>query len=140
MTFLAALDGDLLSTLIPVIMVTLSMAIPIVAIITDRFQKRDRMRLIEKAIEHGANLEDLKLEDPDECSGPRLPYRSGMINLAVGLALIIGHQVLQEHLIAANIQHLRLPLLLGGLIVSLVGLALLTNDWLNRDRFDKPAK
>ena len=141
MPFLAAAgDNNLSSILIPVIVVTLSMTIPIVAIIADRFQKRDRMRLIEKAIEHGANLADLNLEDPNESPRPRLPYRAGMINLAVGLALIVGHRILQSHLAAADLNHLSLPLLLGGLIVSFIGLAMLVNDWMNRDRLGSPTK
>ena len=128
---------DLMSMLIPVIAVSFSMAIPIVAIITERYQKRDRMRLIEKAIEHGANLEDLRLEDPE--TQPRLPYRNGMVCVAVGTALVVGHLFLRKALAAHDIAELALIMLLGGLIVGCVGIALLLNDRMNRDKFDTPA-
>lgn len=129
--------NDLISMAIPVIVVSFSMAIPIVSIITERFQKRDRMRLIEKAIEHGANLEDLQLEDPE--TPPRLPYRNGMVSVAVGTALVLGHLLLRPTLEAHGTGELALIMLLGGLIVGCVGIALLINDRMNRDKFDTPA-
>ena len=46
--YLAAID---IASLIPLIVITLSMAIPIVAIIVDFFQKKEKMKLVEKAIE-----------------------------------------------------------------------------------------
>ncbi len=128
MTFLAESNNyDLMSFLFPLIVVFMSLSIPIVAIITEHLQKKARMRLIEKAIEHGANLEDLKIEDSPK--GPQLPYRSGMISLAVGIALILSNNFLN-----ITFGGLKFPLLVGGLITSAIGLALLLNDWLNRDR------
>jgi len=129
---------DLMSMAIPIVVVSMSMAIPIVSLIVERFQKRDRMRLIEKAIEHGANLDDLRLEEP-KC-GPRLPARDGMVCVAVGAGLVLGYFVLGDNLGALGIGPLKMPILLGGLIVGFVGLALLINDRMNRDKFDVPAK
>ncbi len=123
---------------IPIIAVAMSMAIPIVAIIVDRFQKRDRMRLVEKAIEHGANLEDLQLEEPE--ARPRLPYRNGMVCLATGAALFLGQELARERLADSGVEELTLFIMLGGLIVGFVGLALLVNDWMNRDKFNNPAR
>jgi len=93
--FLADSNGnDLTTLLIPLVVVSLSMCIPIVAIITEHFQKKEKMRLMEKALEHGVNPEALKLEDPPK---PRLPYRAGMVNVAVGVALVLGdRQVLSS--------------------------------------------
>ncbi len=123
---------------IPVIAVAMSMAIPIVAIIVERFQKRDRMRLIEKAIEHGANLDELQLEEPE--TRPRLPYRNGMVCLATGAALVLGQKLATERFASSGVEELGMFILLGGLIVGFVGLALLVNDHMNRDKFDTPTK
>ena len=136
--FAEADTHGLMSMLIPVIAVSFSMAIPIVAIITERFQKRDRMRLIEKAIEHGANIEDLNLEEND-CQ-PRLPYRNGMVCVAVGIGLIVGHSFVRDRLAAYEVGELSLIILLGGLIVGCVGLALLGNDYMNRDKLNEPSR
>ena len=87
---LAEIDwGGRMGYLLPVIVVTLSMMIPIVAIITEHFRKRDKMRLMEKAIEHGVDLSDFKLED--ECGNkPAPPYQAGMVTFAVGVGLGVG--------------------------------------------------
>ena len=121
---------DLASILIPLVVISLSMAIPIVAIITEHLQKKERMRLIEKAIEHGASLDSLNMDDPEPT--PRLPYRSGMIMVAVGAALIVG-----DHFVGINFGNIHLPLVVGGLITGFIGIALLLNDWLNRDKLQK---
>ncbi len=134
MTFLAQTDySSVLPMLIPIIVVTLSMCIPIVAIITDYFQKKERMRLIATAIEHGANIEHLKFDDPE--SRPHLPYRAGMVALAVGMALIAA-----DRYVGLDFGSFHFPLAIGGLITAFVGLALLLNDWLNRDRLAREAE
>ena len=132
MAFLALKDySELTGLVLPIVVISLSMSIPIVAIVTEHLQKQARMRLIAKAIEHGANLEDLKLEDPDE--RPRLPYRSGMVMIAVGVALILANRIVN-----LSFGALEFPLLVGGLITGCVGLALLLNDWLNRGQLQQP--
>ncbi len=136
MTFLAQADQrELTNMLIPIIVISLSMLIPIVAIITDFFQKRERMRLIATALEHGANLEDLNLEDADEKKKLRLPYRHGMVTLSVGVALLLAN-----HFIGFNLGEFHYLLLVGGLVTGCVGSALLLNDWMNRARFDQIEK
>ncbi|MCP4573484.1 MAG: hypothetical protein GY838_14095 [bacterium] len=117
-------------TLMPIIVVTLAMLIPIVAIITDYFQKKSKMRLMEKAIEHGANLDDFKLEEADGESQRQMPYRGGMVTLATGVGILIGAKYMD---IGAG--ELNTLMMVGGAIVICVGMALLANDFMNRDRF-----
>jgi hypothetical protein len=131
LTFLASADFDSLGGfLFPLVIIAMSMSIPIVAIITEHLQKKERMRLMEKAIEHGADLTNINFDEP--APQPRMPYRSGMVVLAVGIALTVGDRFLD-----ASFGNLHFPLMVGGLITGLVGIAQLLNDWLNRDRLGK---
>jgi len=119
------------SFLFPLAIMGMGMSIPIIAIITEHLQKKERMRLIEKAIEHGADLKDLNLEDlnSDGNCKPRLPYRSGMILIATGIALSTGNYFLD-----VSFGSIHIPLLIGGLITGLIGVAQILNDWINRGR------
>ena len=117
--------------LIPVVAVGMSLMIPIVAIIVEHFQKKAKMHLVEKAIEHGVDISEIKFDD--ECSsGPPMPYRAGMITFAVGIALIASGKfalsTMEVFFILASI---------GGAVCICVGVALLINDWMNRDRFKR---
>jgi hypothetical protein len=125
--YLAAID---IASLIPLIVITLSMAIPIVAIIVDFFQKKEKMKLVEKAIEHGYDPENLMLEVGD--SQPPMPYRAGMIVIAVGVGLF-----LVSLFGTLTIEVLDYLVLAGAFIVTLVGVALLANDRMNRDKFEQ---
>lgn len=113
---------------IPILAVGLSLMIPIVAIITDYFRKRDKMRVIEKAIENGASLEGLKLDEEDKT--PPMPYRSGMVCSATGLGVAALGWFIGEPEATG-------PMAGVGAIVLFIGLALLLNDYMNRDRFKK---
>jgi hypothetical protein len=120
---------EILGILIPLSAIVLSLSIPIIAIIVDYFNRKSKMKVIEKAIEKGVTLEGLSLEEKKE---PRVPYRSGMITLAVGVgigifALFMG-QIEDEALY---------PLLGIGSIPALIGIALLINDRINYDRYFK---
>jgi len=120
---------DILGVFIPLSAIVLSLSIPIIAIIVDHFNRKTKMKVMEKAIEKGVTLEGLSLE---EKKGPRLPYRTGMITLAVGLgigifALFVG-QIEDEALY---------PLLGIASIPALIGIALIINDRINYDRYFK---
>jgi hypothetical protein len=136
-SFLAGIQiGSLSGILLPLTVVTLAMIIPIVAIIVDHFQKKNKLRVIEKAIEHGVDISSLKLGD--ECdSGPRLPYRAGMITLAVGVALVVVSRLVLPtfggSFGASGV--FQVLTVIGGAICICVGVAMLINDWMNRDRF-----
>ncbi len=112
---------------VPIVAIIFSLSIPIVAIIVDHLSKKNKMRVIEKAIEKGLSLEGLSLDDKKE---PRVPYRSGMVILAVGLgigifAILIGRIESQA----------LYPLLGVGSIPVLMGIALIVNDKINYDRY-----
>lgn len=102
--------------------VVLGCIIPIVSLIAEYYKKKGKLRVMEKAIEKGLPLEGLSLENE---RGPRVPYRSGMVVLAVGIGIGIC-AVLVENT--------------GGFgvgiasILLLIGLALIINDKINYDR------
>ncbi|MCP4144671.1 MAG: hypothetical protein GY752_05235 [bacterium] len=113
--------------MIPILAVGLSLMIPIVAIITDYFRKKDKMRVVEKAIEQGASLDGLNL---NEEKAPHMPYRAGMVCSATGIGLAaLGWFIGDPEAVG--------PLAGVGAIVLFIGLALLLNDYINRDRFKK---
>ncbi len=118
--------------LIPVVAVGMSLMIPIVAIIVDHFQKKAKMQLVAKAIEHGVDISGLDLDDESK-PGPPMPYRAGMITFAVGIALF-----LVAKFALATIEFFHMLAMIGGAVCICVGLALLINDWMNRDRFKQP--
>jgi len=129
-TFLADFDwSGSAQVAIPVVAVTLSLCIPIVAIIVDHFQKKAKMRLVEKAIEHGVDISDINFDG--ECKeAAKLPYRDGMVTMAVGIGLLVAGRYL-----SAVSSILVGFAMVGGAICLCVGVALLVNDWMNRDRF-----
>ena len=112
--------------LVPVVAIVFALSVPIVAIIVEHFTKKSKMRVMEKAIEKGLSLEGLSLEEKKE---PRLPYRAGMVVLAVGLgigifAVLVG-QIEDEALY---------PLLGVASIPTLIGVSLIINDRINYDK------
>jgi hypothetical protein len=124
-----------LGILIPLSAIILSLSIPIIAIIVEHFTKKNKMKVIEKAIESGVTLEGLSLEEERK---PRMPYRTGMIVTASGIgigifAILIG-QMESDALY---------PILGLAFIPLLIGIALIINDRMNYDRYfnqdtDKP--
>ena len=113
-------------TLIPIVAIVCSLAIPIIAIIFEHFTKKSKMHLMEKAIEKGLTLENLSLEGK---KGPRVPYRSGMVLLAVGVGISIF-----ALLIGQNERDALFPLLGLGSIPLLIGIALIVNDRINYNK------
>lgn len=112
--------------LIPIIAIVFSLSIPIVAIIMEHFTKKSEMRLMEKAIEKGMPLDGLSLQRK---KGPRVPYRSGMVLLAIGLGVFIFGL-----LIGRTDADALYPLLGVASIPALIGIALIINDKINHDR------
>ena len=130
--FLAASADEVL---IPLAAISLGLSIPIIAIIVDYFQKRTKARIIEKAIEKGVPIENLALEEPRR---NRMPYRSGMVMVAVGIGAIIMGATLSWGLGRAGEDDAFMGLATmggGGAIVLLIGIALLLNDKMNYKRF-----
>jgi hypothetical protein len=121
---------ELNPVLIPIVAIVFSLAIPIVAIICDHFTSKNRMKLMEKAIEKGITLEGLSFDKRNR--GPRVPYRSGMILLAIGIG-ICGFGIL----IGQKETDAFWPLLGLGLIPVLIGIALIINDRINYEKLFK---
>ncbi len=132
MTTILAAATTITQILLPLVVISLSMAIPIVAIITEHFQKKERMRLMEKAIEHGADLSSLQMDEPQR---PRMPYRGGMVTAAVGAGLL-----LVDRYKGWDVHGFVVPLAVAGFICVGVGVALIVNDWINRDRYRAEAE
>jgi hypothetical protein len=118
---------NLMPFLIPIFAIVLGLSIPIIAIITEYFNKKNKLRVIEKAIEKGLPLDGLSLEEKKK---PRLPYRSGMVCLALGLAGIPGF------FIGLTPENKALSLCIG-LTLALLGIALIINDKINYDKYFK---
>ena len=112
--------------LIPIVAIVFSLSIPIIAIIMEHLTRKNKMRLMEKAIEKGLPLEGLSLA---EKKAPRVPYRSGMVLLAVGIGTaIFGLLIGQKGVEALH------PLLGLASIPALIGIGLIINDRINYDR------
>lgn len=114
--------------LLPFITVVLALSIPIIAIIVEYFNRKNKLKLFEKAIEKGVTLEGLSLEE----KRPRVPYRSGMVILAVGLGIAIFSFLMAQIEIEAFY-----PILGVAFIPALIGIALIINDKINYDRYFK---
>ncbi len=112
--------------LVPIYAIAFSLSIPIVAIIFEHFNRKNKMKVIEKALEKGVILEGMSLEIDKK---PRTPYRSGMITLAVGLGIGIFASFI------GKIETDAFFSLLGiGSIPVLIGIALIINDKINYKR------
>ncbi|MCP4550029.1 MAG: hypothetical protein GY835_26520 [bacterium] len=137
MPIFMSLFGDVnegaVSMLIPIVTMVMVLLIPIVSIIMDGFTKRSRMKVLEEALRQGVPVEDLPLNESTE----RLPYRSGMVCVAVGLGIAlfgICISIAMEQTGEPDYIAPRMIMPAIGLIIILIGAALLANDYLHRDR------
>lgn len=131
-----AFFGSIDESWIPLLALPLIFGIPITAIVVDYLQKRNKNRVIERALERGVPIENLALDEPRRS---RLPYRSGMVMLAVGIGVSIFGFALSHAIRLGGDPEWQVPRAMfgaGGAIVFLIGIALLINDRMNRDRFE----
>ncbi len=112
---------------VPVVTIIMVFSIPIVAIITEHKAKSKKAEIIKKAIEMGTPIDNLKLDE----AKPRMPYRSGMVMVAIGIGVTIFG------LLFLAGPEARAVFLSGGAIVGLIGVALLINDKMNYERLPK---
>ena len=116
--------------LIPIVSVVMVFSIPIVAMIVEYMHKKNKARVIEKALERGVPIENLKFEE----AKVRMPYRSGMVMVAIGVGVAIFGAAIGTYTDEVG----AMPVFLGGgAVVGLIGLALLINDRMNYDRFKR---
>ena len=114
--------------LLPFITVILALSIPIISIIVEYFNRKNKLKLFEKAIEKGVTLEGLSLEE----KRPRVPYRAGMVLLAVGIGMAVFAFLMAQIEIKAFYS-----ILGAAFIPALIGIALIINDRINYDRYFK---
>jgi hypothetical protein len=114
------MDEGTLAIFIPILAIGLGCTIPIVIIVAEYFVKKGKLRVMERAIEKGLSLEGLSLEGP---KAPRVPYRSGMVFLAVGLGIGILTVSIRQ---MAGLGVAAIP--------ALIGAVLIINDRINYDR------
>jgi hypothetical protein len=114
--------------LIPIVAIAFALSIPIISIIVEYFHRKNKLRLFEKAIEKGVTLEGLSLEE----KRPRVPYRAGMVLLAVGIGIAIFAFLMAQIEIKAFYSILGV-----SFIPALIGIALIINDRINYDRYFK---
>ncbi len=129
--FLASTD----EIIIPILAIGMSLSIPIIVIIVDYFQKRTKARIIEKAIEKGVPIENLAVDEPRR---NRMPYRSGMVMVAVGIGLAIFGFAIGAAMRQGGEADYYIPRAVfggSGALVLLIGVALLVNDKMNYQRF-----
>lgn len=120
---------------IPIVAIIMVFAIPITAIITENQQKKQKARILEKAIEKDLPIENLALDEPQKS---RMPYRSGMVTSAVGIGTVVFGFAMSWALDRTgeeDAEIMRAVFGAGGFIVLVIGIALLVNDRMNYDRF-----
>lgn len=117
----------MVAILIPIFAIVFSLSIPIIAIIVEHLNRKNKLKVIEKAIEKGISPEGLSLEGDNR---PRAPYRSGMITLAGGIGIGVFALLMGQIEIEALY-----PLLGLGSIPMLIGIAMIINDRINYDRY-----
>jgi MFS-type transporter involved in bile tolerance (Atg22 family) len=127
--------GQISPYVIPIVGIVFVFSIPIIAIVTEYYEKRNKARLLERALEKGVDVENLTLDEPKI----RLPYRSGMVTVAAGVGIIIATAVIG--IIAAHFEEvveggaIAIGVFVGiGAIVAIIGGALLWNDRMNIER------
>lgn len=120
------MDHGSASIFIPILAIIFGCTIPIVAVVVEYFTKKSKLRIIDRAIEKGLPLEGLSLEEP------RIPYRSGMVFLAVGLGIGIFAGLSGK---MPELGVISIPALIGvAATLALIGVALIINDRINYDR------
>ena len=120
--------------IIPLLVISLSFTIPILAIIVDGVNKRSRDRTIEKAIERGLSERELRrLMSPEERKRrPRRPFKAGLILMAVGATFLIVRAAAMNDVNGWNEldNDGRFGFLFAGTIVLMIGIALFLADLL----------
>ncbi len=119
--------------IIPIVAMGGAFSIPIAYFFFDSRKNRDRARAVEKAIENGMDPEivvkalgEQRKPDEDSPSGRR-PYVRGLVLLAIGGALLLSKEL-------GYIHHNDQEGPVFGIILSLLGVAFLLADLLNRNR------
>lgn len=122
------MDKEVLALMIPILAVVMTLLIPIAWFYFDHRNKRARYQALERLAQSGQDprmMERLLAGEPrhDARSGRRTPYKGGLICVAIGLTFMIGAERYYFH---------DGPPGWIGLLLLLIGLALLLSDFLSR--------
>lgn len=128
-----------MEVLVPIVLFVLVFSIPILAVISDGRNKRERIRAIQKALEAGVPLEQVQeaLGNEDGKS-PRAhrPYQKGLITFAVGGALLLARWLLMGEAAGteagSQVHEHSSGLLIAGILCTFLGIAMVLGDFLNR--------
>ncbi len=124
--------SDAAETILPAIAIVGSMSIPILWFYFDSRNKASRDKVIGKALESGTPIDEVKemLSDreSERSAVRRMPYRKGLILMAIGFGLFISERMEFFHNDAG-------PMAGFGIIGMCLGFALLVSDIFNRNRF-----
>jgi len=113
-------------TIIPIVAIVGAFSIPITWFYFDSRNRRDRTKVVEKALETGTDPE-VALRALGKPSTPtiRRPFRRGLVLLAIGAALLLSYQL-------GYTDHGDHEGQVFGIILSFLGLAFLIGDLLDR--------
>ena len=121
---------------IPIIAIAGGLSIPIFWFFFESKNKASRDRMVEKALESGAPLEevrDLLTEDGAKTKDIRkMPFRKGLILMALGAGLLMSREL--EFFGPSGTEESGMAGVFG-LCGLLLGAALFTSDIFNRKRF-----
>lgn len=121
------MDKEVLALMIPILAVVMTLLIPIAWFYFDHRNKRARYQAMERLAQSGQDpkmLERMLAGEPrhEPRNGRRTPYKSGLICLAIGLTFMIGSEYYYHEGPPGWV----------GLLLLLIGLALLISDFLAR--------
>lgn len=122
------MDKEVLALMIPIVAIVMTLGIPIAWFYFDHRNKRARYQAMERLAQSGQDpkmLERMLASEPkhEARNGRRTPYKSGLICVAIGLTFMIGSEQYYYH---------DGPPGWIGLLLLLIGLALLISDFLAR--------
>ena len=130
--------------IVPVLFFAFVFGIPITAIIMESRDRRSRDRVLEKAIESGADLDQVVKAMPEKARQRRQhrPYRRGLTLIAIGGALLVVRQaslVPDASAYAGGMPGMgedtaeaAFGFLIGGTITLFLGVAMVLADLLTR--------
>ncbi len=121
------MDSD---NIVALIAILAAFSIPVFWLYFDHKAKERRAKVLEKALEVGTPPEDVMhaLQDGSCRRRHRIPYRKGLVLLAIGGAMLCAAKI------GLGQGDDGLPLV--GLILSFLGVAFLLSDFFNRNQAD----
>jgi hypothetical protein len=128
--------SNALETIMPILVVGGGMSIPIFYFYFESRNKASRDRVIEKAVESGAPLEDVKHifadQEAQNKSVRKMPFRKGLILMALGGGMLLSREL--GFFGPSGSEEAGLGGVFG-ICGLLLGAAIFVSDFFNRKRF-----